>query len=156
MVVHKAPFEPLGDTSVAHLARKILSWWPSSLSRSSVLCQVHDLRLYLDRTQSFTSPEQLFVCFGGQQKKRSVSKQRLAHWTVDAITIAYWSQDLPCPLAVRAYSTRGVAYSWALAQGASLLDICRAAVWAMPNTFARFYNLRVDPVSACVLHGTNR
>ncbi len=28
---------------------------------------------------------------------------------------------------------------------------CRAAGWATPNTFARFYSLRVEPVSSCVL-----
>ncbi len=31
--------------------------------------------------QSFRTSDQLFVCFGGQQKGRAVSKQRLAHWT---------------------------------------------------------------------------
>ncbi|KAL0201654.1 hypothetical protein M9458_004841, partial [Cirrhinus mrigala] len=35
-----------------------------------------------------TRSEQLFVCFGGQQKGNAVSKQRLAHWVVDAITLA--------------------------------------------------------------------
>ncbi len=35
-----------------------------------------------------------------------------------------------------------------LAHGASLADICRAAGWATPNTFARFYSLCVKPVSA--------
>ncbi len=44
-----------------------------------------------------------------------------------------------------------VASSHALAHGASLADICRAAGWVTPNTFARFYNLRVDPVSFRVL-----
>ncbi|XP_057180897.1 uncharacterized protein LOC130548268 [Triplophysa rosa] len=119
----------------------------------SVLCPVRALRLYLDRTQSFRSSDQLFVCFGGQQQGRAVSKQRLAHWIVDAVKAAYQSLNRPCPLGVRAHSTRGVASSWALARGASLADICRAAGWATPNTFARFYNLRVEPVSARVLHG---
>ncbi|KAI2652442.1 Protein translocase subunit SecA 2 [Labeo rohita] len=34
---------------------------------------------------------------------------------------------------------------------ASLADICRAAGWATPNIFARFYNLHVEPVSSHVL-----
>ncbi len=38
-----------------------------------------------------------------------------------------------------------------LAPGASLVDICRAAGWATPKTFARFYSLRVEPVSSRVL-----
>ncbi|KAL0195108.1 hypothetical protein M9458_008680, partial [Cirrhinus mrigala] len=92
-----------------------------------LLCPVRALRIYVDRTRSFRRSEQLFVCFGGQQKGNAVSKQRLAHWVVDAITLVYQCQ------------------------GASLADICRAAGWATPNTFARFYNLRVEPVSSRVL-----
>ena len=115
------------------------------------LCPVRALRVYIDRTQSFRTSDQLFVCYGGQQKGKAVSKQRLAHWLVDAITRAYESLGEPCPPRLRAHSTRGVAASWALAQGASLTDICRAAGWATPNTFARFYSLRVEPVSSRVL-----
>ncbi|KAL0163578.1 hypothetical protein M9458_039331, partial [Cirrhinus mrigala] len=117
----------------------------------ALLCPVRALRVYVDRTRSFRRSEQLFVCFGGQQKGNAVSKQRLAHWVVDAISLAYESQGEPCPLGVRAHSTRSVASSYALAHGASLADICRAAGWATPNTFARFYNLRVEPVSSRVL-----
>ncbi len=54
---------------------------------------------------------------------KAVSKQRMAHWIVDAITLAYEAQGVPCPLRLRAHSTRGVASSWALARGASLADI---------------------------------
>ncbi len=97
------------------------------------------------------SSEQLFVCHGEQQKGKAVSKQRLAHWIVEAVALAYQSQGEPCPLGVRAHSTRSVVSSHALAHGASLADICRAAGWATPNTFARFYNLRVEPVSSRVL-----
>ncbi len=38
-----------------------------------------------------------------------------------------------------------------LGRGASIADICKAAGWATPNTFARFYNLRIEPVSSRVL-----
>ncbi len=117
----------------------------------ALLCPVRALRQYTDRTQSFRTSEQLFVCYGGQQKGKAVSKQRMTHWIVDAITLAYEAQGVPCPLRLRAHSTRGVASSWALARGASLADICRAAGWVTPNTFARFYSLRVEPVSSCVL-----
>ncbi len=117
----------------------------------ALLCPVRALRIYVTRTRSVRSYEQLFVCHGGQQKGKAVSKQRLAHWIVEAVALAYQSQGEPCPLGVRAYSTRSVASSHALAHGASLADICRAAGWATPNTFARFYNLRVEPVSSRVL-----
>ncbi len=115
------------------------------------LCPVRALRIYVDRTRSFRSSEQLFVCYGGQQKGKAVSKQRLAHWIVDAIALAYQYQGEPCPMGVRAHTTRSVASSYELAHGASLADICRAAGWATPNTFARFYSLRVEPVSSRVL-----
>ncbi len=114
----------------------------------ALLCPVRALRIYVTRTRSVRSSEQLFVCHGGQQKGKAVSKQRLAHWIVEAVALAYQSQGEPCPLGVRAHSTRSVASSHALAHGASLADICRAAGWATPNTFARFYNLRVEPVSS--------
>ncbi len=117
----------------------------------ALLCPVRALRIYVTRTRSVRSSEQLFVCHGGQQKGKAVSKQRLAHWIVEAVALEYQSQGEPCPLGVRAHSTRSVASSHALAHGASLADICRAAGWATPNTFARFYNLRVEPVSSRVL-----
>ncbi len=117
----------------------------------ALLCPVRALRHYVDRTQSFRTSDQLFVCHGGRQKGNAVSKQRMAHWIVDAITLAYQAQGVPCPFRLRAHSTRSVASSWALARGTSLTDICRAAGWATPNTFARFYSLRVEPVSSCVL-----
>ncbi len=117
----------------------------------ALLCPVRALRIYVDRTRSVRSSEQLFVCHGGQQKGKAVSKQRLAHWIVEAVALAYQSQGEPCPLGVRAHSTRSVASSHALAHSASLADICRAAGWATPNTFPRFYNLRVEPVSSRVL-----
>ncbi len=106
---------------------------------------------YIHRTQSSRTSGQLFVCYGGQQKGKAVSKQRMAHWIVDAIPLAYEAQGVPCPLRLCAHSTRGVTSSWALAHGALLADICRAAGWVTPNKFTRFYSLRVKPVSSCVL-----
>ncbi|KAL0150120.1 hypothetical protein M9458_054547 [Cirrhinus mrigala] len=118
----------------------------------TLLCPVRALRIYMERTQPFRRSEQLFVCYGGQQKGKAVSKQRISHWLVNAIRMAYLARGLPCPLEVRAHSTRGIAASAALANGASLTDISRAAGWATPNTFARFYNLRTEPVSDRSLH----
>ena len=82
----------------------------------ALLCPVRALRCYIDRDQSFRISDQLFVCYGGQQKGKAVSKQRLAHWLVDAIVRAYETQDVPCPPRLRAHSTRSVASSWALTQ----------------------------------------
>ncbi len=80
-----------------------------------------------------------------------------SRWLIRTIRLGYYqAQGVPCPLRLRAHSTRGVASSWALARGASLTDICRAAGWATPNTFARFYSLRVEPVSSRVLTSGQR
>ncbi len=145
--VPKVPTTPFRDQVVNLQALPLEEADPAL----ALLCPVRALRQYTDRTQSFRTSEQLFVCYGGQQKGKAVSKQRMAHWIVDAITLAYEAKGVPCPLRLHAHSTRGVASSWALARGASLADICRAAGWATPNTFARFYSLRVEPVSSCVL-----
>ncbi len=74
----------------------------------ALLCPVRALRIHVDRIRSFRSSEQLFVCHGGQQKGKAVSKQRLVHWIVEAIALVYQSQGEPCPLGVRAHSTRTV------------------------------------------------
>ncbi len=89
----------------------------------ALLCPVRALRIYVDHTRSFRSSEQLFVCHGGQQKGKAVSKQRLTHWIVDAIALAYQSQGKPYPLGVRALSTWSVASSYALVHGASLAKL---------------------------------
>ncbi|KAL0179569.1 hypothetical protein M9458_025011, partial [Cirrhinus mrigala] len=49
----------------------------------ALLCPVRALR--------WTS-DQLFVCYGGQQKGNAISKPRMAHWIVDAIILAYQAQ----------------------------------------------------------------
>ncbi|XDV26793.1 hypothetical protein PO909_030425 [Leuciscus waleckii] len=114
----------------------------------TLLCPVRALHAYLDRAQCFRTSDQLFVCYCGKPKGKALSKQRLSHWIVYPIALAYQQQGLPCLLGVKAHSTWSVASSWALAHGDSLIDICRAAGWATANTFARFYNLRVEPISS--------
>ncbi len=126
----KVPTTPFRDQVVNLQA---LSWEEAD-SALALLCPVRALRIYVDRTRSFKSSEQLIVCHGGQQKGKAVSKQRLDDWIVDAVALACQSQGEPCPLEVRAHSTRSVAFSYALAHGTSLADICRAAGWTTPNT----------------------
>ncbi|CAM4708925.1 unnamed protein product [Leuciscus chuanchicus] len=76
------------------------------------LCPVRSLHLYVDRTQSIRTSDQLFVCYGGQQKGKAVSKQRMAHWIVDAIALAYEAQGVPCLPGLTAHSNRSAASSW--------------------------------------------
>lgn len=57
--------------------------------------------------------------------------------------MAYSSAGLQVPVGLRAHSTRGLATSWAYFRGVSIQDICAAASWSSPLTFARFYRLDV-------------
>ncbi len=118
------------------------------------VCPVRALRIYIDRSASFQQSDQLFVCYGST-KGRAVSKQRLSYWIVDAITEAYASQGLECPLHIRGHSTRAIASSWAWSRGMSIPDICLAAGWSSQNTFARFYKLDVQSLASQVLSVTD-
>lgn len=61
------------------------------------LCPVCALRIYVKYTRQFRLSDQLFVCFGGRPKGLPGSKQRLSHWIVDAIALAYDSQMCRAP-----------------------------------------------------------
>ena len=105
------------------------------------LCPVRTMRTYLSQTRDFRSCEQLFVCFAIPARGKALSKQRLSHWIVEAIAVAYSSKGLALPEGLHAHSTRGVATSWALFRGVSLDQICAVASWSSPHTFVRFYRL---------------
>jgi hypothetical protein len=126
-----------------------------SESQKDALCPVRALRAYVNRTSHFRTSEQLFVCFAGAKKGGALSKQRLSHWIVEAVRLAYTSRGAVCPIGVHAHSTRSLASSWAWARGMSIQDICFAAGWSSRNTFARFYNLNIPSFTPHVLsvHG---
>ncbi len=125
---------------------------PSEEDRElSLLCPVRALRIYFERSAPFRRTEQLFVGFGNHAKGHPVTKQRLSKWIVDAVMLAYSSLGLQCPIGVWAHSTRGIASSWAWSSGVSITEICAAAGWATPSTFARFYNLDIPALQARVL-----
>ena len=111
--------------------------------RANLVCPVRALRLYVQATQGFRRSEQLFVCYGGKNRGCALSKQRLSHWVVDTIKKAYEVADIPLPSGVTCHSTRGISTSWAAMEGVSLTDVCAAACWSTPSTFARFYRLDV-------------
>ncbi len=117
----------------------------------SLLCPVRALRVYIERSASYRRSEQLFVGFGNHAKGHPVTNQRIYRWLVDAITLAYSSLGLQCPIGVRAHSTRGIASSWAWSTRVSISEICEAAGWSSPSTFVRFYNLDVPALQARVL-----
>ncbi len=105
MALQRPPFEPLQSAELKIPTTPFrdqvvsLQAQPSEEADPALafLCPVCALRLYVDRTQSFRTSYQLFVCYGGQQKGKAVSKQRLAHWIVDAIVL--WIVDAKTCLA---------------------------------------------------------
>lgn len=115
--------------------------------RLNSLCPVRALRIYIDRTKGFRKSNQLFVSWAPSHRGRALTRQRLSHWVVEAIVLAYESRGLQPPEGLRAHSTRGMATSWALFKGTSVRDICAAASWASPHTFIRFYRLDVTEAS---------
>ncbi len=85
-------------------------------------------------------------------KGHPVTKQRLSKWIVDAVMLAYSSLGLQCPIRVRAHSTRGNHLVMGVGLAVvSITEICAAAGWATPSTFARFYNLDILALQARVL-----
>lgn len=85
----------------------------NSVSQEYALCLVLALHAYVNGTSQFRISEQLFICFAGTRKGGPLSKQRLSHWTVEAVCLAFDSKGLDCPIGVHAHSTRCLASSWA-------------------------------------------
>ena len=115
--------------------------------RLNCLCPVRALRLYRARTAPFRLGDQLFVAWApqAQRKGKPITKVRLSQWIVEAIQLAYASSGVELPDGLRAHSTRGMSASWALAKGVPIQDVCAAASWATPSTFATYYNIDVAP-----------
>ncbi len=120
-------------------------------SQESLLCPVRALSVYIERSASYRKSEQLFVGFGNRAKGGPVTKQIISSRLVDAITLAYSSLGLQYPIGARDHSTRGIASSWAWSSRVSISDICEAAGWSSPSTFARFYNPDLPTLQSRVL-----
>ncbi len=59
----------------------------------------HDLEVLLElRAATDLVMEQLFVCYGGQQKGKAASKQSMAHWILDHLGL--WSTKCALPAQV--------------------------------------------------------
>jgi hypothetical protein len=111
--------------------------------RHNRMCPVRALDAYLHRAALWRKSDQLLVCFGPPKRGLPASKPTLSRWIVDAINLAYEASELPPPLGIRAHSTRSMAASKAFWAGVPLQDICNAAGWSTPLTFARFYQLDI-------------
>ena len=96
---------------------------------------------YKSRTAEFRQSPRLFVCYGGPNRGKPGSPQRLASWIALTITLGKQRQGLHLNHHVKAHSTRGVLTSTAFARGASVSHICRAALRSSPSTFITHYRL---------------
>lgn len=100
------------------------------------LCPVRVLKAYVKATKRRRDDqEQLFVSF---QTFKPISKERLSKWITGGLREIY-SDASESDLRLNAHSTRSLASSWALYQGASLDSIVKAAFWARESTFSSFY-----------------
>ena len=105
------------------------------------MCPVRALDAYVHRAALWRKTDQLLVCYGPPKRGSPASKQSISRWIVEAINATYESSGRPPLLGAKAHSTRGMAASKAFLAGVSMLDICNAAGWSTPSTFARFYGL---------------
>ena len=141
---------------VPQLPVELLAFHPPPFSsaeeeRLHCLCPVRALRIYCQKTSAERITNQLFVSYGNSRQRKAVTRPTLSRWIVDAIRMAYSSANVQVPDGLKAHSTRGVASSWAVSRGASLQEICTAASWSSPSTFATFYSLDVAPNSVAHL-----
>lgn len=77
------------------------------------LCTVQALSVYVQRTAGFRRTDQLFISWSTPHKGKPLSRQRLSHWIVEAISLAYSCKGAQSPVRVRAHSTRSMSSTWA-------------------------------------------
>ena len=111
--------------------------------RLNRLCPVRALRCYVQRTRQVRKTSQLFVTHGPGPGGKTASRPTLSRGLVEAIQLAYTSRGVEPPEGIKAHSTRGVSASWAVTRGVSIQEVCEAANWSTPSTFATFYSLDV-------------
>ncbi|XP_042300597.1 uncharacterized protein LOC121918648, partial [Sceloporus undulatus] len=101
------------------------------------------IKIYLKRTATFRKSESLFVSFQPRSKGKKVSSSTLSRWIKLCILECYKVMNLPPPDGILAHSTRSSSTSAAFSTNAPLSEICRAATWKTPSTFARHYKLDI-------------
>lgn len=54
------------------------------------LYPVRKLKIYVDHTVQWRRSDQMFVSFGGKNKKAAVTEQRMSHWVIKAISLSIY------------------------------------------------------------------
>ena len=108
----------------------------SSVSGDKLWCPVRALKWYLHKTKPFRKSDQLFLV--SREPHSAASRDTISRWLVLAIKAA-GPEALTPGRTPRAHDTRSVSTSWALFNGVSVRDICKAAFWKSPSSFTAFY-----------------
>ena len=113
-----------------------LSDFAAGLEDELLLCPVRALRLYLDRTSSFSPlPRHLFLAL--RRPSRALSKNAISFFLCEEIHGA--GTGRPEVGSVRAHSIRGVSTSAAFHQSWSVASVLESATWRSNSVFASFY-----------------
>ncbi len=110
------------------------------------MCPVKALKIYLDHTREVRGQNRaLFVHFVPAKAPRPISKATLGRFLTAAIKEAYFILDREGEIvSANPHSVRGVATIWAEFARVPPKEICRAATWSGPCSFARHYRLNLD------------
>ena len=109
-----------------------------------LMCPVCALRIYLRCTEHSRGPNwSLFVHWDEGRAHRPVSNQWISSCLTEAAICSTYchhggEHEIIC---ANPHSIRDVATSWAKIARVPALEICRAAIWSSPCTFAQFYQL---------------
>ena len=115
---------------------KSLSDFAAGLDEELLLCPVCALRIYLDRTASFSPlPHRLFV--SPRRPSRALSKNAVSFFLREVIHEAVAGRPEVGP--VRAHSIRGVSTSAAFHRNWSVASVLESATWRSYSVFVSFY-----------------
>lgn len=132
-----------------HVSSDIIlpDFYPSPVSLEEKIYHTLDVKrallFYTHRTKFHDRAESLFITYSHPQQGHQVSSQRLSHWVMTVIDMAYSLAKVPKPQRITAHSTRDIAASTAFLHGIPLKDICAVATWSSPNTFINHYAIDV-------------
>ena len=110
------------------------------------------MRIYLQRTSASRRSQRLLLTYGGRTPGSALSTQRLSHWLVDGIALAYTTMGKPVPR-LKAHSTRGTSTLIAVLAGIDWEEVRQVAVWHGDLTFMKHYchHINVRSVTDAVL-----
>ena len=118
---------------------KSLSDFAAGLQEELLLCPVRALRIYLDRSASFSPlPRRLFL--SPRRPSRALSKNAISFFLREVIHEA--EAGMPEGGPVRAHSIRGMSISAAFHCNWSVASVLESATWRSNSVFVSFY-LRV-------------